>query len=169
MRGIAVATVGFVVGGAFVLAVGLMRTDSPSVSTSRPLASPSMHAQGAAMGSSALATRRLTIQHVQKGCHVWSDGSSTGAAMVVRLRVGQKLSIVDHDVDAHRLMQLSGPMHLRMGGPMMMNEGTTLAFATKGVYRLATETVEMAGGDDEMEEAETTGPDNTLRLTVRVV
>ena len=115
--------------------------------------------------SQALATRKLTIQHVQKGCHAWFDGKTTGPMMRLNLKPGQKLSILDQDVDAHKMMQLSGPMHLRMGGPMMMNRGITLAFTKKGVYRLGTKTVEMPGGGMDVK---TIGPDNELRLVVTV-
>src|SRR6266511_3381394 len=84
----------------------------------------------------------------------------------MRLSVGRggRLSILNQDVDAHQLLQLSGPTKLHLGGPMMMNHGTTIAFAKRGVYRLKTKTVEMPG----MAEVETIGPDNTLRLVVTV-
>jgi hypothetical protein len=118
-----------------------------------------------ALASASLATRKLTIQHVQKGCHVWSDGRTTGAMMRLHLKLGQKLSIFDEDVDAHQMMELAGPMHLRMGGPMMTNRGMTLAFMKKGVYRFGTKTVEMPGMAMDVE---TVGPDNNLRLLVTV-
>ena len=84
--------------------------------------------------------------------------------MKITLRRGARLSIVDQDVDPPQLVQLSGP-ELQLGGPMMMSEGTQVLFAESGTYRLETETLEMPG----MEEVETTGPDNMLMLTVRVV
>jgi len=117
------------------------------------------------MASASLATQKLTIQHVQKGCHVWSDGQTTGAMMRLHLKPGQKLSILDQDVDAHQMMELAGPMHLRMGGPMMTSDGMSLAFMKKGVYRLGTKTVEMKGGGMDVK---TVGPDNNLRLLVTV-
>jgi hypothetical protein len=117
------------------------------------------------MASNSLATQKLTIQHVQRGCHVWSNGKTTGAMMRLHLRPGQKLSIMDNDVDPHQMMELAGPMHLHMGGPMMMNHGETIAFMKKGVYRLGTRTVEMPGGGMEVK---TIGPDNHLRLVVTV-
>ena len=42
-------------------------------------------------------------------------------------------------------LEFAGPMHLQMGGPMMMNRGMTLAFTKKGVYRLGTQTGEIEG------------------------
>ena len=86
--------------------------------------------------------------------------------MRLTLAAGGRLSILDQDLDAHKLMQVSGPARLRLGGPMMMNHGTIVSFPKKGVYRLRTKTVEMPGGMTI--EAETIGPDNTLRLVVTV-
>jgi hypothetical protein len=85
--------------------------------------------------------------------------------MRLHLKPGQKLSVLDQDVDAHQMMELAGPMHLQMGRPMIMNHGRTLAFTKKGVYRLGTKTVEMAGGRMEVK---TVGPDNHSRLVVTV-
>ena len=117
------------------------------------------------MTSASLATRELTIRHVQKGCHVWFDGKTTGTMMRLHLRPGQKLSILDQDVDAHQLLQFSGPMRMHMGGPMMTNKGMTITFTKKGVYRLGTKTVEMPGMEMDVK---TIGPDNHLRLQVTV-
>jgi plastocyanin len=120
---------------------------------------------GSMMGAaSGPATAKLTIQHVQKGCHVWSNGKTTAAMMRLHLKVGQKLSILDMDVDAHQMVQFSGPARMGMGGPMMMNRSVTLMFSKKGVYRLGTKTVPMPGAM----EVKTIGPDNNLRLVVTV-
>ena len=172
MRGFLVSITGFALGGALVFGLLLALPETTSV-TALPTAPRAATMPGMAGGmsmassttaSSSLATRKLTIQHVQKGCHVWSDGRTTAAMMRLHLRQGQKLSILDQDVDAHQMMELAGPMHMRMGGPMMMNHGVTLAFAKRGVYRLGTRTVEMPGAM----EVETVGPDNQLRLVVTV-
>jgi hypothetical protein len=90
----------------------------------------------------------------------------TGAMMRLHLRVGQRLSILDQDVDAHQMLEFAGPMRLHMSRPMMTNRGMTIAFTKKGVYQLATKTVEMPGmgGMD----VKTIGPDNKLRLVVTV-
>ena len=117
------------------------------------------------MASSSLATQKLTIQHVQRGCHVWSNGKTMGPSMRLHMRPGQKLSIMDNDVDPHQMMELAGPMHMRMGGPMMMSHGMMLSFMKKGVYRFGTKTVEMPGGGMDVK---TIGPDNHLRLVVTV-
>ena len=92
-------------------------------------------------------------------------GGETGAMMRLHLRPGQKLSIMDNDVDPHQMMELAGPMHVRMGAPMMMNHGMTLSFMKKRAYRLGTKTIEMPGGGMDVK---TIGPDNRLRLVVTV-
>ena len=165
MRTFLAALAGALAGSAVIVAVAVAVPD------------PGYHGTGAAqmpmggsMGSmmngpaSAAPTRKLMIQHVQNGCHVWSDGKKTASTMRLHLMRGQHLAIMDMDVDAHQMMQLSGPAHMRMGGPMMMNHGMTLTFQKAGVYRFRTKTVEMPGAM----EVETTGPDNQLRLIITV-
>ena len=174
MRNLVIATGGFLVGTGLVIALllALPQTTNVTVKQAAPQTPAMPHINGgmAAMrsgdlASASLTTRKLMIQHVQRGCHVWSDGKTTAAMMRLHLRVGQKLSILDQDVDAHQMLQFAGPMHLRMGKPMMTNHGMTLAFTKKGVYRLGTKTVEMPGMTMDVK---TIGPDNNLRLLVTV-
>ncbi len=154
------------------LALALPPTTSVTVKQATPQTASLPHMSGGmsamssgTMASASLVTRKLTIRHTQKGCHVWSDGKTTGPMMRLHLKRGQKLSILDMAVDAHQMMEFAGPMHLRMGGPMMTNRSMTLAFSKKGVYRLGTKTVEMPGGGMDIK---TVGPDNQLRLVVIV-
>jgi hypothetical protein len=173
MRVILVALTGFLVGSAMAAAVALIPL---TTSAAAPAAAPSSHmgaavmSNGMAMGTSARPTLAgaqivsLTIQHLQRGCHVWSNGKTTGAMMRLHLKRGQTLSIMDMDVDAHRMTQLAGPMHMQMGGPMMTSHGMKMTFTKKGTYRFGTRTVEMAG----MTDVRTIGPDNKLRLAVTV-
>ena len=119
----------------------------------------------AAVATAVPATEKLTIQHVLRGCHVWSNGTTTAALMRLHLKPGQRLTILNDDVDdAHQMLQFAGPMHMRMGGPLMMSHGVTLTFMKKGVYRLGTKTVAMPGSMA----FKTIGPDNKLRLVVTV-
>ncbi len=171
MRNLFIALTGLLAGTGLVVAL-VFATNSVTAkqASAQKLAMPQMSGGMSAMSSgtvtpASLATQKLTIQHVQKGCHVWSDGQTTGAMMRLHLKPGQRLSILDQDVDAHQMMELAGPMPLRMGGPMMTSHGMTLAFMKKGVYRLGTKTVEMSGGRMDVK---TTGPDNNLRLLVTV-
>lgn len=108
----------------------------------------------------------LTIQHVQEGCHIWSDGQRQAANMKLRMAKGGALTLVNNDIDVHRLVQLEGP-DVALGSTMMMGGRMALVFPAAGVYRLRTETVEVEGMD-EMMEVETEGPDNELELQVVV-
>lgn len=169
MRNLIIAATGFVV-GAVVLAVVLVtlpRTTTVTVKQSSPQVAMPMMGGSGMMGSASAAPagNKLTIQHVLKGCHVWSNGKTLSPMMELTLRSGGKLSILDQDVDAHQLVQLSGPTKLHLGGPMLMNRGSTLRFARSGVYKFRTKTVETAGMGMEVD---TKGPDNTLRLVVTV-
>ncbi|HET6864720.1 MAG TPA: hypothetical protein VFH80_02315 [Solirubrobacteraceae bacterium] len=122
-------------------------------------------AQGPSMGS-APAEVRLAIQHVQKGCHVWSNGTTTAAAtMRLHLKQGQKLVLSDMDVDAHQLIELSGPLRIATGAPLTMGHGITLTFTKKGAYLLGTRTVQMPGAAMDVK---TIGADNHLRLMLSV-
>lgn len=105
----------------------------------------------------------ITIVHMQKGCHVWSRGSGSSPGAKVFLKRGQKLKIVNHDVDAHRFVRVSGPK-IALGKTLMLNQSKTLRFTKKGVYKLRTRTVEVPGAP----EIETIGPDKVLVLLVVV-
>src|SRR6266516_2817448 len=141
MRNLVIATTGFLVGGAIMLAIALA---APQKTTAT--------AQESATQVATPMSGRMT-------------GMGTGAMMRLHLRVGQRLSVLDQDVDAHQMLEFAGPMRLHLGRPMMMNHGTTIAFSKKGVYRLGTKTVEMPGGGMDVK---TIGPDNKLRLVVTV-
>ena len=163
MRNPLITLTGFLVAAGLIAAVAVAAPRQTTVTASgMPMAGTMGNGM---MGTvAAPTTAKLTIQHVQKGCHLWSNGKTSAAMMRLHLKVGQKLSILDMDVDPHQMMQFAGPAHLRMGGPMMMNHRVTISFPKRGVYRLGTKTVEMPGGM----EVKTTGPDNNLRLVVTV-
>jgi hypothetical protein len=106
----------------------------------------------------------VTIVHVQKGCHVWTAGKAAGAASAkVLLRRGQRLTVLNKDLDTHMLVRVAGPK-LALGKPIMMNGRVTLTFAQPGVYKLRTKQIETPG----MPEVETMGPDNMLSMLVVV-
>lgn len=192
MRSLLIVTVGFLAGAGAVAAVVVATSQATKVTVvqaapTTPLAAGQVMSggmtgsgtatsamRGGMMNASAAGPStmrrsgklvRLTIQHVQRGCHVWSNGQMDASTMRLHMTPGEKLQIMDMDVDAHQMMELGGPMHMQMGGPMMMNHGMTLSFTKKGVYRLATRTVEMPGGGMDVK---TIGPDNKLRLIVSV-
>ncbi len=172
MRNLVIATTAFLFGGGAVLALALALPQGTSATAQKSpgqravAMSGSMAAMGSGtMGSASLASVKLTIRHVQRGCHVWAHGKMTGATMRLHLKPGQRLAVLDQDVDPHQMLEFAGPMRLYMGRPMMMNHGTTISFSKKGVYRLGTKTVEMPGGGMDVK---TIGPDNKLRLVVTV-
>ncbi|HZC30346.1 MAG TPA: hypothetical protein VE261_02440 [Gaiellaceae bacterium] len=183
MRNLLIATIGFLAGAGLIVALVLALPQPSSLTvraaaatavtprTSQPATGMAGSTMAASLPAAATSTSRLTIQHVLKGCHVWSNGMTTATTMRLTLKQGGKLAILDQDVDAHQLVQLSGPARLRVGGPMLMNHGTVVSFARKGLYRLRTRTVEMPGGtgmNGTGMKVKTIGPDNTLRLVVTV-
>jgi len=108
-------------------------------------------------------TAQVTIVHVQRGCHVWSNGTKTARGVKVFLRRGGRLTIRNQDVDMHRLVRLFGP-RIALGGFVRMNRELTLTFPKRGVVRLRTKTKAMAG----MPEMKTMGPDNPMPMHVVV-
>jgi hypothetical protein len=171
MRNLLIALGGFLLGtGLIAPLLFLSQPTTAAVKQAAPQTVAMSHMSGISastgmLASAPLATRKLTIQHVMKGCHVWSDSKTTGPMMRLHLKAGQKLSIMDMDVDAHQMLQFAGPTHLHMGRPMTTNHGMTFTFMKKGVYRLGTKTVEMPGMTMDVK---TLGPDNNLRLMVTV-
>lgn len=157
MTKILVVLAGFIAGGAIVTgtAVAVDRTHAPAVAPTTM--------SGAMTASPSVGMTKLTIQHVQKGCHVLSDGSRQAASMRLSLKPGARLQLLDQDIDPHGLVQLAGPK-LQIKGHMMMGERQTITFKHAGVYRLMTRVIEMG----KMTNVKTIGPDNTLRVTVSV-
>lgn len=153
---------------ALLLAVG---NDNGTTSTAAPRHMSSsgmanmggMTTSGTQTTQAALASQKLTILHVQRGCHVWSDGTAQTPMLQLNMKPGRMLEILNQDVDMHRVVELSGPM-MMLGGPMKTGASESLTFAKPGTYRFGTKSSEMEG----MPAAATIGPDNTLRLTVVV-
>ncbi len=114
-------------------------------------------------GATGAATKRVAIVHVQKGCHVWSLGATNTASLSLSLHQGDRLAVVNQDLDMHKLVQVAGPP-TNAGAFMMMNQRVSLRFTKVGLYRFHTRVADMRG----MPEAKTIGPDNKLVLTVRV-
>ena len=120
-------------------------------------------AYGTTSVSASTGMTKITIQHVQKGCHVLSNGSRQAASMTLNLKSGASLQLRSMDIDPQGLVQLSGPK-LNIKGHMMMGQQQTITFKQPGVYRLKNKVIEMGT----MMNVKTIGPDNTLRLTVSV-
>lgn len=154
--------VGVVVGAAIVTgtALALDRAASP---TRSPAVAPMTMGGTTAAPASSTATMKLTIQHVVKGCHVWSNGRRQAAAMTMSVQRGGRLQIIDQDIDPHGLVQVAGPK-IAIRGHMMMGQKQAVTFTQPGIYRFKTKVVEMGVPMN----VKTIGLDNTLRLTVSV-
>lgn len=108
-------------------------------------------------------TQNISISHVEKGCHVWTNGK---AAMQVQMHRGDTLAISNKDIDNHQLIEMNGPM-MGMGGMMKMVSGAaSMTFTESGTYHFKTKVVEEEGST--MREVKTIGPDNDLTLAVVV-
>ena len=178
MKGMKTLGVGFAVVGvlflipvasvALVLAVG-NDSSSTATATTRHMSTAGMANMGGMMASgtqtaqTAAPSQTLTILHVQRGCHVWSDGTAQAPMLQLSMQRGQMLQVMNQDVDMHRMVELSGP-GMMLGGPMKTGQTESLTFTTPGTYRFGTKSSAMMG----MPEASTIGPDNVLRLTVVV-
>jgi len=112
----------------------------------------------------ARSSAELTIVHIVRGCHNWTDGKTIAEKADVTLQRGGRLTILNQDVDIHKVVQLAGP-RIATGKAMTMNATAKLRFAKSGLYRFKTVTSEMMSG---MPDMKTIGPDYGLRLTVRV-
>lgn len=139
------------------LALGVTAPPSPS-SAASPAAMAAMSSAAGAPG-----TTHLVIQHVLRGCHVWTDGSHRASSMSVKLDRGSRLEILDQDIDPHQLVELAGPK-VAFHGHMMMGQKQLITFTKPGTYLFKTKVVEMGP----MMDVKTIGPDNTLRLRVSV-
>ena len=161
MTKILIAVAGLIGAGAILTgtAAAVDRSGQP---TAVPVSAPITMASTMTTASLTV-TKKLTIQHVLKGCHVWSDGSRRAATMSLSLMRGTRLTITDMDIDPHQVLQTAGP-RLGLHGHMMMGGVESIVFKQAGLYQLTTRTVEMGP----MMNAKTVGPDNKLRLTVRV-
>jgi hypothetical protein len=121
----------------------------------------------------------LTIRHQVHGCHSWSlNGGPDAPDQAVAIRLGGSITVTNDDVMPHELIETSGApvVYARVAGggfsrlktfpPAMLarlGATSTITFAKVGVYRFTTKP-----GDGFMPNIKTVGPDNVLRLTVRV-
>jgi hypothetical protein len=62
----------------------------------------------------------LTIVHIVNGCHNWTDGKTIAEKAYVTLQRGGRLTILNQDVDIHKLVQFAGP-RIATGTAMAMN------------------------------------------------
>jgi plastocyanin len=136
----------------------------------------------ASAANSAAKPSTLVIRHQTHGCHSWSlDGGAYKPSQSVTIHRGGSLSITNHDVMPHKLIETSGPavtitrLSAGMAGMMglkgtfppamlaRMNAAAKVTFRTPGVYKFTTKP-----GEDFMSGIKTIGADNILKLTVSV-
>jgi plastocyanin len=138
---------------------------------------------GALMASTPAAgegTQALVIHHQLRGCHAWSlNEGPNRVSQTVSIRSGDSITVTNDDLMPHKLVETSGravvytritagaPMGAKKVFPpaMLARIGATskITFTKVGVYRFTTKV-----GEDMMAPVATIGPDNVLRLTVRV-
>ena len=122
-------------------------------------------APSASAANRAAPTLALSIIHVVRGCHVWMLGSrELGPTPVVRTKPGARIKLRVSCPMSFDVVQTAGP-RLALGNRRFVAGTTrTIVFPKAGVYRLVARNVETSA---EMG-LQTLGPDNVLRLTVRV-
>jgi len=128
---------------------------------------PGMMAAGTQGATPAPSDVALTINHVQRGCHVFAvAGGTQGPTQTVQVAKGGKITITNSDVMPHLLQQTGGPT-VQMSGQSMssMNARSTVTFNKPGTYTFRTKAGEDYPG---MTGMSTIGPDNKLSLTVGV-
>ena len=165
LKGLTILGASLIVATGFIVGA-LIVSDNYAHQKTVTVMSPAMHMTSGTMMNGAAATpaaSTLNIVHVQRGCHIWSNGTKSGPMMRMMVAAGGTLRITDEDVDPHKLIQVAGPK-VMLGKAMMTGDVAQISFPTKGVYKFTTKTLEMPG----MAEVKTIGPDNHLMLTVNV-
>ena len=167
LKGLTVIAASLIISTGFIIGAIIISDDYAHQKTVTFM-SPAMNmTSGTMMGNANAAatpaTQELNIVHVQRGCHIWNNGSKSGPQMRMMLAAGGTLRITDEDVDPHKLIQVAGPK-VMLGTAMMTGDVAQISLPTKGVYKFTTKTLEMPG----MAEVKTIGPDNHLMLTVNV-
>lgn len=167
LKGLTILGASLIISTGFIVGAMIVADDFAHTTTATVQAPAMQMNSGTMMGNanagSTPAASTLSIVHVQRGCHVWSNGTKSGATMSMMLAAGGTLRVTDEDVDPHKLIQVAGTK-VMLGKAMMTGDVAQISFPTKGVYKFTTRTLEMPG----MAEVKTIGPDNHLMLTVNV-
>jgi hypothetical protein len=109
-------------------------------------------------------TVQLAIIHTVHGCHIWQTTRALGPAGVVTLPRGSRIVLRVNCPMDFRFVQVRGPGVAT--GDRTFHAGTsrTLSFPKRGLYVFSATNLQSS---EEMG-LQTLGPDNALRLTVRV-
>lgn len=104
----------------------------------------------------------LEVKHFFRGCHVFSTNEKP--AVNLRLSKGDRIQLVDHDPMDFDIAQTAGP-RIPLGDPRLRRSETRLlVFRKRGLYRFEARNVQTS----EELGLQTLGPDNTLKIVVRV-
>jgi hypothetical protein len=104
----------------------------------------------------------LEIKHFFRGCHVFAKNEKP--AVSLRLRKGDRIQLVDHDPMDFDIVQTAGPRVPLADPRLRRSEVRMLAFRKAGLYRFEAANVQTS----EELGLQTLGPDNTLKIVVRV-
>jgi hypothetical protein len=125
----------------------------------------------AALAAAALAAGQATaakppkvveIMHFVRGCHVFMTNEKP--TLTLKLKKGDRIKLVDHDVMDFDVAQTAGPRVPIADPRLRRSELRLLVFRKAGVYRFQATNVQTSAEVG----VQTLGPDNTLRLIVRV-
>ena len=125
----------------------------------------------AALGAAALSVGQagasrppttLEIKHFFRGCHVFAKNEKP--TINTRLRKGDRIQLVDHDPMDFDITQTAGPRIPLADPRLRRSEVRLLVFRKAGLYRFEGKNVQTS----EELGLQTLGPDNTLRIVVRV-
>ena len=102
------------------------------------------------------------IKHFFRGCHVFVKNEKPTISL--RLRKGDRIQLLDHDVMDFDLTQTAGP-RVSLGDPRLRrSEVRLIVFRKAGLYRFEGKNVQTS----EELGLQTLGSDNVLRITVRI-
>ncbi len=109
-------------------------------------------------------TVTLNIIHAVSGCHVWQTTHTLGPSGTLALRAGGKIVLRVNCPMDFKITQVRGPK-LALGDPTF-HTGTsrTLVFKKIGTYVLRGVNLQTS----EQQGLQTLGPDNVLKLTIKV-
>ncbi|MGH3084809.1 MAG: hypothetical protein ACRDNP_12300 [Gaiellaceae bacterium] len=104
----------------------------------------------------------LELKHFFRGCHVFAKNEKP--AVNLRLRKGDRIQLVDHDPMDFDIVQTAGPRVPLADPRLRRSEVRLLVFRKAGLYRFEAANVQTS----EELGLQTLGPDNTLKIVVRV-
>ena len=106
----------------------------------------------------------LAIVHTVSGCHVWQSTVTLGAAPVVKVKAGTRLTLRVNCPMSFAFSQLKGPAVAAGAHTFQPGTTRTIVLRKRGTYVFLAKNLQSS----EQVGLQTLGPDNDLTLTVRV-